>query len=62
MNRIDASLQEIERADVHRLLYQDPLKWMGKWMVGKAVYLVYVALHLALYIWYHYIFIPWREK
>ena len=50
MNRIDARLQEIEHAEVHRQLYQDPLKWIGKWMLVKSVYLVYVAVHLALYI------------
>jgi hypothetical protein len=62
VSRIDAELEEIGRWEVHQQLYQNPLKWIGKWMLGKGVYLAYLALHLALYIWYHYIFLPWRDK
>jgi len=33
----------------------------GKWVLGKIVYGLYLALRFALYIWYYDFFIQWRD-
>jgi hypothetical protein len=55
-------VREYDRYVTRQQLSQDPLKWLGKWMVGRVVYLVYMGILLALFFWYYYIFLPWRDK
>ena len=62
VSEIDAYESEIYRYMALQRFYRDPEKWIGKWMLGKVVYLVYLAIPLVLYIWYYYIFLPWRDK
>lgn len=62
LSGIGAYEREIDRFFAHQRFYRDPLMWIGKWMLGKVVYLVYLAIPLVLYIWYYYIFLPWKDK
>ena len=53
----------IDRFLVHQRFHEDPLKGIGKWMLGIVVYLAYMgAIPLVLFLWYYYIFLPWKDK
>jgi hypothetical protein len=55
-------MRNYDRYLTQQNFYQNPLKWVGKWMVGRFVYLVYMGILVALFFWYYYIFLPWRDK
>jgi len=61
-SNIDAHEREFGRYMASQTFYEDPLKWIGKRMLGKGVYLVYMVIPLVLYFWYYYVFIRWRDK
>ena len=42
--------------------HRHPSGWIGKWMAGGIVYGLYMAIRFALLIWYHYFFLPWRDR
>ena len=58
LSEIDAYEREIRHDIVIRSLYHDPLKWIGRWMLGKVVYLGYLAISFVLFISYR----LWRDK
>jgi len=62
LSELDVYAREIDLYKANQNFFRDPSKWIGKWMLGKVVYLVYLAIPLVLYIWYYYIFLPWRDK
>jgi hypothetical protein len=61
-NGIDGYERELGHSMARERYHRDPLKWIGKWMLGKVVCLVYLAMPLGLYIAYYYIFLPWKDK
>lgn len=65
MNRISeisGVVRENERYAALQGFSQDPLKWIGKWMIGKVVYLLYLGILFVLFLWYYYVFLPWKDK
>ena len=62
LSELDVYAREIDLFMANQNFFRDPSKWIGKWMLGKVVYLVYLAIPFVLYIWYYYIFLPWRDK
>ena len=65
MNRLralDAYEREMDRYRANQYFFRDPLKWIAKWMLGEVVYLLCLTIPFVLYIWYYYIFVPWRDK
>jgi hypothetical protein len=65
MNRIGAITtyrREMDRFKFQQGFYRDPWKWMGKWMVGRVVHLLYTGIPIVLFLCYYYIFVPWRDK
>jgi hypothetical protein len=62
LSEIDAYEREIRRDMAIRSLYHDPLKWIGRWMLGKVVYLVYLAISFVLFISNYVILRLWRDK
>jgi len=61
VNRMNR-MRNYDRYVTQQNFYQNPLKWVGKWTVGRVVYLVYMGILLTLFLWYYYIFLPWRDK
>jgi hypothetical protein len=64
MNRIsryEDMVAEYERSMSRVRFHQRPLNSSGKWIFGKIVYGLYLAMRFALYIWYYDFFIPWRD-
>jgi hypothetical protein len=53
---------EYERSMSRVRFHQRPLPSSGKWIFGKIVYGLYLAIRFALYIWYYDFFIPWRDR
>jgi len=51
-----------ERSLSRRRFYHHPVGWVGKWMIGGFVFGLYIAIPVALTIWYYYFFLPWRDK
>ncbi len=62
LSEIDAYEREIRHDIAIRSLYHDPLKWIGRWMLGKVVYLVYLAISFVLFISNYVILRLWRDK
>jgi hypothetical protein len=65
MNRISeisGVVRENERHEALHRFSQGPLKWVAKWIVGKVVYLIYLGLLFVLFLWYYYVFLPWKDK
>lgn len=62
ISALEAMERETDRFDAFQGFYRDPAKWIGKWMLGRVVYLLYIAIPIVLYFWDDYIFIPWRDK
>jgi hypothetical protein len=54
-------LTEYERSISRARFYEDPLRWIGKWMLGRIVCVLYKAIHFALFIGYYDFFRPWRK-
>jgi len=52
---------EYERSMSRVRFHQRPLHSSGKWIFGKIVYGLYLAIRFALYIWYYDFFISWRD-
>jgi len=52
---------EYERSMSRVRFHRRPLHSSGKWVLGKIVYGLYLALRFALYIWYYDFFIQWRD-
>jgi len=64
MNRIsryEDMVAEYERSMSRVRFHRRPLHSSGKWVLGKIVYGLYLALRFALYIWYYDFFISWRD-
>ena len=50
LSELDVYAREIDLFMANQNFFRDPSKWIGKWMLGKVVYLVYLAIPLVLYI------------
>ena len=58
--RYDQVLKEYEHSISRQRFRSNPWRWVGKWIIGKIVYALYMGLRTALFIGYYDIFIPWQ--
>lgn len=66
MGRFDSDEERLTKVYEQRnfcvRLYQHPWIWMGKWALGKIVFILYQAVRPTLYIGYYGFSEPWRDS
>jgi hypothetical protein len=58
--RYDLVLKQYEQSISRKRFRSHPYRWVGKWIIGKIVFALYMGIRAALFIGYYNIFIPWQ--